>query len=229
MFGLYSFLDWNGEPRIMRASTIHKKVLESSKKSNYGWIASATDLITVCSKKNFPVEYAIDIKSAVLNCFSVLINSEDDTSKSKKTDIHAVYYAYNSLFGIENENAVNARKNFLNGFLHRIRWNSWQFMFHQGNSFNNVCKEWQNTKFNELIIMENLNFDELKKSLEEDFRKLIKKAEQAGVFIEDDKRNAKIQMRIIEESVNDFTERYGTKENPKVRKLTPPKNIPNKQ
>ena len=229
MFGLYSFLDWNGEPRIMRASTIHKKVLESSKKSNYGWIASATDLITVCSKKNFPVEYAIDIKSAVLNCFSVLINSEDDTSKSKKTDIHAVYYAYNSLFGIENENAVNARKNFLNGFLHRIRWNSWQFMFHQGNSFNNVCNEWQNTKFNELIIMENLNFDELKKSLEEDFRKLIKKAEQAGVFIEDDKRNAEIQMRIIEESVNDFTERYGTKENPKVRKLTPPKNIPNKQ
>ena len=229
MFGLYSFLDWNGEPRIMRASTIHKKVLESSKKSNYGWIASATDLITVCSKKNFPVEYAIDIKSAVLNCFSVLINSEDDTSKSKKTDIHAVYYAYNSLFGIENENAVNARKNFLNGFLHRIRWNSWQFMFHQGNSFNNVCNEWQNTKFNELIIMENLNFDELKKSLEEDFRKLIKKAEQAGVFIEDDKRNAEITMRIIEESVNDFTERYGTKENPKVRKLTPPKNIPNKQ
>ena len=229
MFGLYSFLDWNGEPRIMRASTIHKKVLESSKKSNYGWIASATDLITVCSKKNFPVEYAIDIKSAVLNCFSVLINSEDDTSKSKKTDIHAVYYAYNSLFGIENENAVNARKNFLNGFLHRIRWNSWQFMFHQGNSFNNVCNEWQNTKFNELIIMENLNFDELKKSLEEDFRKLIKKAEQAGVFIEDDKRNAEIQMRIIEESVNYFTERYVPKENPKVRKLTPPKNIPNKQ
>ena len=30
-------------------------------------------------------------------------------------------------------------------------------------------------------------------------------------------------MQIIEEAVNDFTERYGTKENPKVRKLTPPK------
>ena len=62
MFGLYSFLDWNGNPRTMRASTIHKKVLEASKKSNYGWIASATDLINVCSKKNFPVEYCKFVK-----------------------------------------------------------------------------------------------------------------------------------------------------------------------
>lgn len=197
MLGLYTFIDWNGNLRTMRASTIHKKVMEASKKSNHNWIAPATDLIYVCTKKNFPVEYSIDIKAAVLNCFASLINSDDDTSYHKKTDIKAVYYAYNSLFGIENETAVKARINFLNGFLLKMRLNSWQFVFHRGDSFTKVCNDWQTAKLNELILIENLNFDKIKDSLEKDFRNVIKVAEENGIFAEDDKREAEIQKKII--------------------------------
>ena len=221
MLGLYTFIDWNGTPRIMRASTIHKKVVDASKKSNYNWITSATDLIYVCTKKNFPVEYAINIKSAVLNCFAVLINSNDYTTKGKKTDIRAVHYAYNSLFGVKNETAIKARRNFLNGFLLNIRLYASAFMFRHGDSFTKVCNDWQATKLNELISVENLNFDEIKEELEEDFIKVIKEAEINGIFAEDDEKEAENRRKIIEESVNHFSEIYGTPDKPKTRVLKP--------
>lgn len=219
MFELYTFNDWNGNLRIMLASTIHKKVIEDSKQSNYNWIAPAKELINVCTKKNFPIEYSIDIMAAILNCFASLINIDDDTSYCKNTDIQAVYYAYNSLFDVKNETAIKARINFLNGFLSRICWNSWQFLFHQGDSFTKVCNDWQTAKLNELILIKDLNFDKIKVSLEKDFINVIKEAEKNGVFVEDDKRAKEIQKKIIEDSVNDFNERYGTPDKPKSRFL----------
>lgn len=220
MFGIYTFIDWSGTPRTMRASTIHKKVIEASKKSNYNWIASATDLIYVCTKKNFPIEYSIDIKIAVLNCFSSLINSEEDTSYGKKTDIEAVYYAYNSLFDIKKEKVIKARINFLNSFLFRVRRDSWQFMFHHGDSFKKVCTDWQNTKLKELISIKNLDFNKVKDLLEEDFRNVIKIAEEKGIFAEDDKREVEIQRKIME-NFNNFGEKYETFDKPRVKVLKP--------
>ena len=41
----------------MTAKELYNRVMEDSK-SNYNWIASATDLINVCNKKNFPEEKA---------------------------------------------------------------------------------------------------------------------------------------------------------------------------
>ena len=129
------------EPHVLCVLQLYiKKVIEASKKSNYNWIASATDLIYICNKKDLPIEYAIDIKVAILNCFATLINSENE-SRGKETDIYAVYHAYNSLYGVENENAIVARKNFLRGFLRKIIFESLCFLAYDTVSYSKIFRE----------------------------------------------------------------------------------------
>lgn len=181
MFGIYTFMDWGGNPRIMRAETIHKKVIEDSKKSNYNWIASATDLICICDKKDFPIEYAIDIKIAILNCFATLINSEKE-SRGKATDINAVYHAYNSLYGIENENVIDARKNFLKGFLKKITLESLLFLVYDTKSYSKIYCEWCEKKVNELISIKEINFPSIKVVLMKEFKTLLNNKQKEGVL-----------------------------------------------
>ena len=180
MFGLYNFIDWNGNPRTMHAKTIHRKVMEASKNSNYNWIASATELIYLCDKKDFPLEYAIDIKVAVLNCFATLINSENDQSRSEETDIYAVYYAYNSLYDVKYEKAIEARMNFLQSYLKSITVNSLLFLTYDIKNYTNIFYEWQDIKIKELISLKELNFDTIKPLLINDFKALLKSKVKEG-------------------------------------------------
>jgi len=181
MFGLYTFMDWSGTPRTMRATTIHKKVLEASKKSNYNWITSATDLIYICNKKGFPIEYAIDIKVAILNCFATLINSEKE-SRGKETDIYAVYHAYNSLYVVENENVITARKNFIRGFLRKITLESLSFLAYDTESYSKIYREWCERKSDELISIKEINFPAIKVLLIQDFKTLLNSKQKEGVL-----------------------------------------------
>lgn len=218
MFGLYLLEDWNGDLRLMKASKIHKKVMDKSQKSNYNWIASATNLISVCEKKKFPEQYATDIKIAVLNCFSQLINSDDDTTRRKKTDLDAVYYAYNSLYEIQEEKAIKARTNFLNAFLLHITLCKYTFLF-RGESYHKYCTEWRNKKFNELFSKENINFSHLKTTLEKEFENAINLAEKEGIFLEDDKKEQEKLNNYIKQSTDYFFESYGAPEKPKTKTL----------
>lgn len=181
MFGLYTFMDWSGTPRTMRATTIHKKVIEASKKSNYNWIASATDLVDICNKKDFPMEYAIDIKVAILNCFAALINSENE-SKGKETDIYAVYQAYNSLYGIENENILAARNNFLRGFLRKITLESLSFLAYDIESYFKIYREWSGKKVNELLSIKDINFAAIKNLLTQEFETYLNTKVKEGIL-----------------------------------------------
>lgn len=215
MFGLYTFLDWNGTPRIMRASSIHKRVMKDSEKSNFEWIASASDLVYVCCKDGFPKDYAIDIMSAILRCFSVLINSDNSFTITKETDIKAVYYAYNYLFNCENKVGEEARKTFLSSFLTRITWDTHLFLVHRGSTFMDVTAKWQEDKFNELIKKENLDFESSKQRLSYDYIATIKNAEKDGLFEKEDKEEEERQMKFIKKMVDDFVDSYGTPDNPK--------------
>lgn len=218
MFGLYLLEDWNGSLRLMRASKIHKKVMDKSQKSNYNWIASATDLISVCEKKKFPQQYSVDIKIAVLNCFSQLINSDNHSTRRKKTDLDAVYYAYNSLYEIQEEKAIKARTNFLNAFLLHITLCRYTFLF-RGKSYHKYCAEWRNKKFNELFSKADINFPYLKTILEKEFQDAIDLAEKEGIFREDDKKAQEKLNNYIIESTDYFFETYGTPEKPKTKIL----------
>ena len=206
MFNLYILEDWCGTPYIMSSSKIHKRVMDDSSKSNYNWIASATDLINVCNKKKFPEEKANDIKAAILNCYSSLMWSEDDYSKRKKTDLNAVYFAYNSLYGVEDEKVIKARTRFLKSFLSLVTRSSFLFIAHHGENFRNARKEWINHKFNNLFAQEQIEFASLFSLLKNDFRKKIEQLEESGLFDEEDKIEQERFIGYIDETANQFFE-----------------------
>lgn len=219
MFGLFLIEDWNGNIRLMRASNIHKKVMDKSKKSNYNWIASATDLISVCEKKKFPEKYATDIKIAVLNCFSQVMLT-DRESNEKETDLEAVYYAYNSLYETKSEKAIKARSNFLNSFLLYITSCNYKFLF-RGELYHKYCNEWRNAKFQKLINEQNINFEQLKIVLEKEFDDAIQKADEDKIFVSDDEIVTERILKYIKESVDHSCLMFDeAEEKPKVKNLT---------
>lgn len=220
MFNLYILKDWYGTPHIMSSSRIHKKIMDDSSKSNYNWIASATELVNVCNKRNFPEEKANDIKVAILNCYSSLIWSEDDYSRREKTDLDAVYFAYNSLYGVKDEKVVQARARFLSSFLSLTSYSSLIGLFHHGENFRNAKREWEKQKFNELFAEEQVDFANLFSVLKFDFSQRMKLLEESGVFAEEDKIEQERFWGYIDESVNHFLEQPDRQ---KVLAKVPPK------
>lgn len=194
MFGLYLLKDWYGNLHLMSASKIHKQVMEQSQNSNYDWIASATDLISVCEKKNFPKHFEIDIKTAILNCFSQLINCDNDSTRGKKTDLNAVYYAYNSLYEIQDERVIEARAKFLTAFLLQITLSRYTDSV-KGKTYHEYCIEWRNKQFDELFSKTDINFSSLKTKLEKEFQNSIAIATKTGIISKDD-----VKLQIINET-----------------------------
>ena len=70
---VYFFKGWYGERHFMTAKRLYKRVMKDASISDFGWIASATELVRICDKPNFPQQYAHDIKIAILNCFAKIV------------------------------------------------------------------------------------------------------------------------------------------------------------
>lgn len=206
MFDLYILEDRYGTPHLMSSSKIHKKIMNDSSKSNYDWIASATELINVCNKRNFPEEKANDIKVAILNCYSSLMWSEDNSSRREKADLDAVYFAYNSLYGIKDEKVIQARARFLSSFLALTSYSSLVGLFHLGENFRNAKREWEKQKFDELFTEEQIDFANLFSILKNDFSQRIEQLEESGFFAEEDKVEQERLQSHIAEVVNQFFE-----------------------
>ncbi len=213
MFGLYTIMDRDNIPRLMRAKTIYKKTMEDSKKSNYNWFASTLDLIYVCTLKNFPEEYAINIKTAVINCYANLLNDEFNSSPEKKEELEAIYYAYNSLFEIKEEIAIKTRYNFLNSYLTKIYHDSMSYIIHPGKTINNLFETWKTNKINELLNIPVIDFNNITHLLKEEFQSTIKNAQKNGTFLSDDIAEENIQRKIL----NDWIENIPPLENVKKR------------
>ena len=87
----------------MTAKELCQRIKEDSK-SDYNWIAPARHLVRICKSPKFPVEYAIIIKSAILNCFANIewrANFSGVRHRLNIEDEEAVEYCYNSMFGID--------------------------------------------------------------------------------------------------------------------------------
>lgn len=62
----YTVVGWHNERYFMTAKQLCERVLTDSK-SDYNWIASAAELVRVCTQPSFPQEYAQAIEIAILN------------------------------------------------------------------------------------------------------------------------------------------------------------------
>ena len=188
----------------MTAKELYNRVMEDSK-SNYNWIASAPVLVGLCKTPTFPAEYAIGIKVAILNCFANIehgANSGGDRYRTDPADEKAVQYCYNSLYGIETDEAISARKRFLNEMITTASYvRIFDSLYHPGPTFRNLCHNWRKAKLEEWISKKNIDFEKLIDVLRSSFTAMIKEAELKGDFIEDEKKD--------EEEMKEFYKKIG--------------------
>lgn len=181
---LYAVEGWRGYVHFLTAEELYERVMEDSK-SNYNWIASATELVRICSKKSFPKEYANEIKIAILNCFANIWLDSDEESRCLDTDYAAVSYCYSSL-SEGNEKIIIAKQNYLRSVIKAVALNHYELPIHFGPIYLKMRDEWIESKFDENINREKIDRDFLE-YLNEDFDTMIKNAEKEGVLEEEDK------------------------------------------
>lgn len=195
----YLIRGWGNVKYRMTDKQIYERVLSDSK-SDYNWIASATELVRVCNDRHFPEKYAVRIKCLIINCFANLELCQEVPSRTLSTDDAAVYSCYNSLPDTD-KGTVDAKEKYLkaviaavvkyDGFEVRIRWYS-------GPVYEKKVKDWKEAKFAEYASAKEIDFDQLRKDLSKDFDAMIKKAEEDGDLDEDTKRNREAIKKFID-------------------------------
>lgn len=199
----YTVNGWHGDTYSLTAKQLSERVLNDSK-SDYNWIAPARELVRICKIASFPDEEALTIKIAILNCFSNIehrTNSGGDRYRTDTSDEEAVEYCYNSLYGIDSEEAISARKYYLTEMISTASYVREMFdsLYHPGPTFRKLREDWRKSKFEEYISQENIDFKQLEKTLHEDFAKVVKSAESNGDFEEDEKKDAEEQAQFLRE------------------------------
>ncbi len=112
----YVVTDYHGRKHLLTAKQLYERIMQDSK-HDYNWLAPARELVRICKKAKFPEEYAIPIKTAILNCFANIehrANCGEGRYNDNQADREAVQYCYNSLYGINTEKVVSTRKKYLN-------------------------------------------------------------------------------------------------------------------
>ena len=186
----YMVTGHHGDTYSLTAKQLYERVLNDSK-SDYNWIASASELVRICRKTSFPTEYALAIKCAILNCFANIeqrANCGGDRYINKSADQEAVQECYNSLYGVEDEEAILARRRYLAEIVATASYTRiFDSLYHPGPTFRKLRKDWNKSKVQEYISKEKIDFKQLVEVLHDEFVKIIKKAEVDGAFDEDDK------------------------------------------
>lgn len=165
----------------LTAKELYSRILEDSK-SDYDWIASATELVNVCNTPNFPEEYAQGIKICILNCFANLELERNIGSHGELTDDEAVYFCYNSLID-SNKNVIDAKSRYLKAIINSIivyfRFGS---HIHSFNTYKEISQKWAIEKFDEYFPKEAIDFEKFRKDLYADFDNVVTTAEEEGSF-----------------------------------------------
>ena len=185
----YNITGLKGKKYSLTAKQLYERVLEDSK-SDYNWIASATELVRVCNDSCFPEEYAIAIKIIILNCFANLELQKGYPSKREPTDAEAVCSCYNSL-PTTDETAKKVKEKYLTAVITgitRYTQSEVRLPIHVGTTYKQKVEEWKKKKFDEYVsAVTILNFDQLREDLYTDFDKMVETAEEEGAFEKDDK------------------------------------------
>lgn len=185
----YKVKGWHGDTYLLTAKALYKRVLEDSK-SDYNWIASATELVKVCNDPYFPEMYAVGIKMIILNCFANLELQKEYSFNEEATDKEAVYSCYNSLPST-NDTAKKVKDKYLTAVITGITKYTQcevRLPIHIGTTYRQKVEEWKKSKFDEYTSATDIDFDQLREDLYADFDRMVKTAEEEGAFEKDDEK-----------------------------------------
>ena len=191
----YSITTWNGKKLKMTAYDFYKRIMQDSK-SDYNWITSATEIVRICNEPTFPHEFAQAIKIAILNCFSHLELQKEYPSFHLETDASSVYFCYNSLSPSDDPNVIEAKKQYLNAILDSIIKYDSGILSHHGKTYTQICNSWKTLKFEQYFGANQINFASVIPILKEDFKQVIKAAEEEGAFQKDKEEELEILREI---------------------------------
>lgn len=184
--------DHYGGTHSLTAKQLYERIVQDSK-YDYNWIAPARELVRICKKTSFPAEYALAIKIAILNCFANIehqANCGGDRYMDDPEDEKAVQYCYNSLYGIDTEEAVSARKRYLTEMINTATYvRIFSSLYHPGPTFRKLREDFIKSKFEEYISQEKIDFKQLLETLNSNFSEIIMTAEANGDFEEDEKKD----------------------------------------
>lgn len=185
----YAIAGWNCV-YVLTAKQLYERIMFESSKSNYNWTASAHELVRVISSPDFPEKYAFEIKLAILNCFSQLELQKEFPGYGTEKDNEAVAFCYNSLTSTDYKTSMIKRTYLIAIIKSVIKYHFGFLNFHHyGPTYRKLCEEWENAKFQKYCFKKQVDFDELRKELHEDFDKTMKTAEAEGRFKEDDEKH----------------------------------------
>jgi len=194
LFGqVYLVTDHYGTIYKMTAKELKERIEYDSKKSDYNWIAPATNLVRICRDPSFPDDCSLFIRVAILNCFANIehrANSGGDRYYTNPADEDAVEYCYNSLYGSDDESAIAARKRFLTEMIvAATSTNLYDSHYHPGPTYRNLRETFGSSKFEEYIVKKHIDFKMLQETLKEEFIEAVGKAAANGDFDEDEKKD----------------------------------------
>ena len=188
----YMINGWHGKIN-MNAKELYERIMEDSNNSDIDWIAPATELIRICTKPDFPKEYAKDIYIRIFDCFGRYEREKDTFTNFLPTDNECVQKLYNDLACSKDEKIISARKRYFSAILDGIILyeNDYclRFPIHHGPKYRQVCENWKRTMMKMYFNDKPMDFEKTRESLERAFGWAVKAAEEQGFFKEEDEKN----------------------------------------
>ena len=208
--GFYRIEDIDGKTHIMTAKQLYKRILEDSK-SDYNWIAHASEIIRICDEPDFPDEYAKEIKIRVLKCFANIKTKQERISYHTIEDENAVNECYNSMGLLEDKDAIDARKRYFYSILNSIekydKYGNRLKMLH-GISYFKVCDEWKKSMFEKYYTDKPIkNFESLNSILKNEFINMLKSEERRGRF-----KNSEPLFKVVNSYAKSYKEAFNESE-----------------
>lgn len=182
--------DWNGDSHEMTPERLLDRIRDDSK-SNFNWLAPATEIVRTISDPEFPEPIANELKCIVLKCFAELLVS-NQYGHEKSTDQLAVAYCYYSVHGKAGKKIKRLyRKNLVESVVRDFTLTSSHI---RGEEWRMFCEAWKEDLLQNFPERIGVDFMRFGAKVVADYQKALESADRDGKF-ENDKAEHKRILR----------------------------------
>ncbi|MBQ9298543.1 MAG: hypothetical protein IJ223_05930 [Clostridia bacterium] len=189
----YLVRGWSGFFTPFTATELYERVIKDCQ-TKFNWFTSAEELVRVCETTGFPIEYATEIKAAILNCFANGQFQKENWGFAciySGKDLKALYHCYNSL-PVTDKPLFDIKKKYLFALIKDVSDTHYPIPIHPNSHvYTEVCENWINRQFERNIFRDDINFPNFITYLHENFETEIEIAEKKGLFQKDDEEMKK--------------------------------------
>lgn len=192
---IYLIRGWNSKGKrryhLMTARGLCNRIIDEASKSNYNWIAPASELVRIIKKPHFPYDDAKPIMICILNCYADLETMKEVPSNKGPNFEDAILYCYNTLCYSTDREAQKARRDYFKALLNSIcKYNNdLQMSKRFGEAYKKIITDWKNSMELEYFKTEPVkSLIVLKADMKKELNIILKNADENGVFDEDSKK-----------------------------------------